>query len=63
MFERLKKWLRGEFTCVNCNKLFHLGTFGYGETICPDCYDAEIDFIFYDDNFILNRFMEWISRK
>jgi hypothetical protein len=30
-------------------------TFGYGEAICPDCYNGEKKFIFLDNSFILNR--------
>jgi len=32
-------------------------TFGYGATICPDCYDGEQPFLFFDDKYWLNRIM------
>lgn len=35
----------------------HLMSFGYGETICPRCYDGEKQFIFLDDGYWLNRLL------
>jgi len=29
--------------------------FGYGEAICPDCYDWEQPFLFLDGSYWLNR--------
>jgi hypothetical protein len=31
--------------------------FGYGKTICPSCYEGEQPFLFFDDDYWLNRFM------
>ena len=55
MFERLHRWLSGSFNCVKCGKRMYMMTFGYGEAICPDCYNGEKKFIFLDNTFILNR--------
>jgi len=30
-------------------------SFGYGEAICPNCYNGEKQFIFFDKNYVLNR--------
>jgi hypothetical protein len=35
----------------------HLMSFGYGETICPQCYDGEKQFIFLDKGYWLNRLL------
>jgi hypothetical protein len=32
-------------------------SFGYGEAICPNCYNGEEQFIFFDKNYVLNRIM------
>ena len=32
-------------------------SFGYGETICPNCYDGENNFIFLDKSYWLNRLL------
>jgi len=32
-------------------------SFGYGETICPHCYDGEEKFILMDTGYWLNRFL------
>jgi hypothetical protein len=37
-------------------------SFGYGESICPDCYDGEQPFIFLDDSFWLNRVLARCAR-
>ena len=29
--------------------------FGYGEAICPDCYDGEQSFLSFDNSYWLNR--------
>ena len=51
------RWLHGSFTCVKCGREVRLLTFGYGEVICPDCYDGEHESIFFDDRFLLNRLL------
>ena len=35
----------------------HLMSYGYGETICPRCYDGEEKFIKMDRSYWLNRFL------
>ena len=29
--------------------------FGYGETICPNCYEGEQPYIFFEESYWLNR--------
>ena len=29
--------------------------FGFGEAICPNCYNGEQPFLFFDDSYWLNR--------
>ncbi len=43
--------------CEKCGRQFYAMCFGYGETVCPDCYHGERHFISFDDDFILNRMM------
>lgn len=31
--------------------------FGFGEAICPDCYEGEEKFLFFDNRYWLNRIM------
>lgn len=31
--------------------------FGYGEVVCPDCYDNEQPFLLLDDSYWLNRLL------
>ncbi|MCW4041916.1 MAG: hypothetical protein NWE83_14340 [Candidatus Bathyarchaeota archaeon] len=35
----------------------HIMSFGYGETICPHCYDGEEKLILMDKGYWLNRFL------
>ena len=37
-------------------------SFGYGEVICPRCYEGEREFIFLDNSFFLNRLLTIFSR-
>ncbi len=30
-------------------------SFGFGEAICPDCYQGEHTFLFFDESYLLNR--------
>jgi len=62
MFERLQRWLSGNFTCIKCGRKVHALTFGYGTTICPDCYEGEQPFIFLDEGYWLNRLLSLIRR-
>jgi len=53
----LRKWLAGEFVCRKCGRLLHTMSFGFGEAICPDCYDGEQPFLFFDKSYLLNRLL------
>jgi hypothetical protein len=36
-------------------KEFHAMSFGFGEIICPNCYNHEEEFIFLDESYLLNK--------
>lgn len=58
MFEKFKMWLDGQFICKKCKKtVYSLGTFGFGEIICPSCFNGEKEFLFLDKSYWLNRFI------
>ena len=57
MFGNFFRWLSGSFVCVKCGRGVRLFTFGYGATVCPDCYRGEQPFVFFDDRFWMNRFL------
>jgi len=63
MFERLKLWLSGTFTCIKCGRKVHAMTFGYGTTICPSCYEGEKNFLCFDEGYWLNRLLSSIRRR
>ena len=54
-FSNFSRWLSGSFVCVKCGRGVRLFTFGYGATVCPDCYRGEQPFVFFDDRFWMNR--------
>jgi len=56
LYLALRKWINGTFTCIRCGKTFHLMIFGYGKTICPDCYRGGNPWIFFEDP-IMRRLM------
>jgi len=58
MFERLRKWLSGTFICRMCGRSINLMTFGYGECICPECYNGEEKTVFFDTGYWLNRLLD-----
>ena len=60
---KLHRWLKGSFVCAKCGRKFSVMSFGYGKAICPNCYDGEARFIFYDKNYWLNRILEKIVKK
>jgi len=37
--------------------------FGFGEAICPSCYNGEQPFLFLDDSFFLNRIISLHLRQ
>lgn len=56
MFDKLRKWLRGEVICKRCGRTYNMMCFGYGKCICSDCYEKEDnEFIFLDQSYWLNR--------
>ena len=55
LFRRFHRWLSGNFTCRKCGREFYTMCFGYGEAICPDCYQGEQPFLFFDNTYWLNR--------
>jgi len=57
MFDNLKGWLNGEFICSKCGKRVFAFHFGFGETICPGCYDGESPLVRLDKSYILNRIL------
>lgn len=63
MFERLRRWLDGKLQCRLCGGMFYHMSLGYGEAICPDCYDGQDRFIFLDINFWLNRLVTRIRNR
>jgi len=59
MFEKFNRWLSGAFVCRKCKEKMNIMSFGFGETICPHCYDGEEHFIFLDKSYWLNRLLAW----
>ena len=55
LFGKFRRWLNGCFVCEKCGREVYTMCFGYGEAICPDCYDGEQPFLFFDDSYWLNR--------
>lgn len=55
---KLRRWLKGSLTCIKCGKEFQILSFGYGEAICPNCYESEGRFLFYDTSYWLNRLIQ-----
>jgi len=55
MFDRLRRFLNGEVTCIRCGRRYQQHGFGYGYCICPRCYNNERIFIYLDGAYWLNR--------
>jgi hypothetical protein len=36
-----KSFLRGNYTCIKCGKVYNSLGFGHGQFICPSCYTGE----------------------
>jgi len=51
----LHRWLKGSFVCKKCGREFFTMCFGFGTSICPDCYRGEQPFMFFDNGYWLNR--------
>ncbi len=63
MFENIRRWLKGSFTCSKCGKAFHIMSVGFGTTICPICSENNNGIsLCYDESYWLNRFILSISR-
>jgi len=55
MFEKFRRWLKGEFKCRKCGELqYHAGMFGFGECLCPNCHGEHV-FLWLDGEYWLNR--------
>jgi len=63
MFEKFRRWLSGTFTCRRCGLEVHALTFGYGTTICPDCYEGEEDFLRLDEGYWLNSLLSRLIKR
>jgi len=63
MLEKLRRWMNGTFVCTKCGKEYHTMTFGFGEAICPDCYQGEKQFIIFDTSYWLNRITAHLLRQ
>ncbi|MHA2169710.1 MAG: hypothetical protein ACXAB7_07430 [Candidatus Kariarchaeaceae archaeon] len=64
LFTKINRWLRGSFECKKCGSTFLTFGFGYGECICPNCYQGESQFLFYDNTFFLNRISsKWMMAR
>lgn len=50
MFENLKKWLSGSFTCPDCGRdvKFYSMAFGFGEATCPSCYTKDDSNLYFE---------------
>ncbi len=63
MFDRFKLWASGKFECATCGKELHLMSFGYGKTICPNCYNGVEKIISLDQEYWLNRLLAKFIKK
>lgn len=55
MFEKYRRWLKGSFVCRKCGGEFRVPCFGYGTCVCPNCFNDEQPFLYFDDSYWLNR--------
>jgi hypothetical protein len=55
VLKNFQKWLKGLFICEKCRREFFSMGFGFGASICPDCYDSEQPFMIFDESYWLNR--------
>ena len=55
--------MKGDFACKKCGARYRLMSFGYGEVICPSCYEGEKKFVFLDRGFWLNRITSLMIRE
>ena len=63
MFDNFNRWLSGNFVCIKCGGHVHLLTFGFGETICPGCYDGGSPLVRLDKSYILNRIIKRMTHR
>jgi len=52
------QWINGTFNCETCGKTYHIGSFGTGSLICPQCYKGETKIIILDETYWLNRLVK-----
>jgi len=52
------RWINGTFNCEICGETYHIGSFGTGSIICPQCYKGETEVIFLDETYWLNRLVK-----
>ena len=61
MFDKLRSWLRGEYTCRKCGEtVYSVTSFGTGEIICHECYKGEQPFIFPERNLVIFGSLIWL---
>ena len=56
------RWINGTVYCKICGKTYHIGSFGTGSIICPQCYKGETKIIFLDETYWLNRLVKKIIK-
>ena len=57
MFQKFSRWLSVNFVCMRCGRNVFLMSFGFGTTLCPECYNGKQPVIFFDDRYWLNRIL------
>ena len=63
MFNTIRRWLNGSFTCIRCGSELNTMSFGYGTAICPSCYMSEKHFLSLDKGYWLNRILLRINLR
>lgn len=63
LLKNFRRWLSGNFTCIECGNRFHTMHFGFGKAICPNCHNGGQSFLFFDDSYWLNRLMSKLVSK
>jgi hypothetical protein len=63
VFKNLRRWLSGSFVCLKCGRTLHVLSFGFGKTICPECYEGEHEFLIIDKDYFLNRIIRSFSKR
>ena len=42
-YRNLRRFLSGEYVCVECGRVWYGMSFGFGKFWCPDCWSPELD--------------------